>query len=434
VIHRIVVPDLGATGGDVELIDWLTQPGDFVATGAPIFVLTTDKANVEVEAFRGGYIRQILITAGNRVALGTVVALMSDSADEPLVSSPETTPNQVLREGQEQAASDLVKGSTRSGPSGRLTEVGKEVEQTDNVAGALQPDLRVLASPLARRIAEEQGIDLRTVRSAQPGPIHEQDVLNEVRAKSARVQEKPASTTIPVSGRQPLSPIRRAIAEKTSFSKAHVPHFYATVEIDVTDGLEFLRTARELAKERSAAIPSFTDLVVRAASLAVRCVPQLNASWQGGEILHFAGVNVGLVIGLSEGMVVPVVEDADRKSLYQLAAVRRRLQERASAGILSRSDLGRSTITISNLGKYGVDSFIAVINPPEAAILAIGAIRKRPAVRNGSIVIRDSMTATLSADHRVVDGIPAAQFLSRFKQNIEDPLTLACDNEGEFAQ
>jgi pyruvate dehydrogenase E2 component (dihydrolipoamide acetyltransferase) len=288
---------------------------------------------------------------------------------------------------------------------------------------------RVLASPLARRIAQERGIDLGSVLSTSAGgKIHKSDILN---AASRHEDRGPVaeleSRNRRVARRIPLTLMRKAIAERTTRSKADVPHFYVTAVVDVSDALDFLKHAAALSLEKGWSKPSLTDVVLRAAAMALRLRPQLNASFQGNEIVYFEDVNIGLVVALADGAILPVVANADRKDLYTLAATRRQLQEKAIAGRLSKAELTGSTFTISNLGMYRVESFVAVVNPPEAAILALGTARKRPAMWEGQIVPRDEMTVTLSVDHRLVDGVTAAGFLNEFKNIMENPLKLALE-------
>jgi pyruvate dehydrogenase E2 component (dihydrolipoamide acetyltransferase) len=228
--------------------------------------------------------------------------------------------------------------------------------------------------------------------------------------------------------------MRKAIAERTARSKAEVPHFYVTAVVDVSDALEFLKRAAALCLETGWSKPSLTDVGLRATAMALRLSPQLNASFQGDEIVYFEDVRIGLVVALADGVILPVVANADRMDLYALAATRRQLQEKAMDGRLSETELTGSTFTISNLGMYGVESFVGVINPPEAAILALGTARKKPSLREGRIVPRDEMTVTLSVDHRLVDGVAAARFLNEFKNIVENPSKLALDNASIYSK
>ena len=408
-VSKVVIPDLGATDDDVVLNEWLVKPGDFVKAGTPLFLVTTDKAIVEVEAFRDGYIRKILVSEETAVPVGEAVAIMADSMEEPLG---DLSPPESIEATKPKADQERVEAKTE----------------------------RVLASPLARRMAQEMGVNLSSVKgTGRDGQIHKRDVL--AAAKANAVAEPKATSPAhaeSVIRRTPVSPMWKAIAERTRRSKTEAPHFYVSTVIDMTEAQAFRKQVAALAEKippqsplfqrgEGGISPSLTDIAIRAAALALRQTPQLNASFQGDEILHFEDIHIGLVVGLPEGMIVPVIRHADQKNLYTLAATTRRLRDKATAGKLSERELAGSTFTISNLGMFGVDSFIAVINPPEAAILALGAVRQQPAVWEGQVVPRELMTATLSADHRLVDGITAARFLGEFKEMLENPIRLALE-------
>ncbi len=401
-ISEVVMPALGATGGDVVLDAWLVKVGGWVKAGEPLFAVTTDKASVEVEAFRDGYVRELRAEPGDVVGIGAVVAILADSLDEPLEA-----PVRVA-EVQEAGPPTPPPGDEKPRPT---------------------PASRILASPLARRIAREEGIDLASLGgSGRKGAILKRDVM---RAIESRQRTAPGARIergqLPPARREPVSPMRRAIAARTQQSKAQAPHFYAAITVDMTAGKALLKAAAAEAARNGWQAPTLTDLVIRAAALALRRVPQLNASYQGDELLYYEDINIGLVVGLPDGMIVPVIHQADRKNLFALATVTRRLKERAMSGELSSTELSGATFTLSNLGMFGLDSFVAVINPPEAGILALGAVAERPAVREGRIVPRWQMTATLSVDHRIVDGISAARFMDEFRQLLEKPVRLALE-------
>jgi pyruvate dehydrogenase E2 component (dihydrolipoamide acetyltransferase) len=383
-LSNIVIPDLGATDSDLVLEEWLVKSGDFVKSGMPIFVVTTDKATVEVEAFKDGFIRNILVSAGDTIPVGEVIAIIADSIDEPL--------NNVI-----QRSVNMEQSKSRD---------------------------RVLASPLARRIAKELGMDISSIKGSGPnGRIQKKDVL---------AADKPPVVSVPnniqrADRRIPVSPMRRAIAKRTSRSKTEAPHFYVSAMIDMTETLLFRKQIGAIAEKNGWSCPSISDIAIKASALALRQTPDLNASFKGNEIIYFNNINIGLVVGLSEGIIVPVIHNADRKNLYTLAKTTKHLRDKAVAGRLSDDELSGSTFTISNIGMFGVDSFIAVINPPEAAILALGAIRLQPAVWENQVVPREIMTATLSADHRLVDGVIAAKFLGTFKEILENPIRLTLE-------
>lgn len=397
-IHDIVIPSLGATGGDVVLEEWRIRPGQFVKSGSPLFVVTTDKATVEVEAFRDGYLREILISPGATVPVQTVIGRLADTLEEPL-------------------------------SGGSQVESVRREERISQTEGPLQTGdgrpRRRLASPLARRMAAELGLDLSSIKaSGSQGQILKRDILRTVEQA-------------PLEGRvrsMPLSPMRRAIAERTQRSNTEVPHFHGSVVIDMTEAKAMLKQTAAWAERNNLAAPTITDLALRAAALALRQTPALNVSFRGEEILYFDDIHIGVVIGLAEGMLIPVVRHADRMNLFTLAGTTRRLRTAAEAGQLSSSQLSGATFTVSNLGMYGLDSFSAVINPPEAGILALGMVKEQPAAWQGNLALRWQMTATLAVDHRATDGITVAKFLDEFRQLLENPLRLALEAPQEYSE
>lgn len=410
-LSNIVIPSFGATGGDVLIDQWLVAEGDFVEAGQPILVASTDKATVDIEAFRQGYIRKILLAAGGTAAIGQSVAILTDSLDEPLET------------GVPDSALTATGASTDSPASAPAVPGASPALSTTAPRQVAPPDRgRIQASPLARRLAKEHGVDLAAIASAYAGrPVHGHDVLAAVTQPGAASTGAELLAKAGELERIAATPMRRAIAERTVLSKSQVPHFYAIVEIDMTAAQAMRQELPGAAKAADQTRPSITDLALQAAARALRDVPALNASYQQGQIVRYRDINIGLVVGLPEGMLIPVVRRADQLSLCELMAATRRLRQKAAAGSLAQSELSGGTFTLSNLGMFGVDSFIAVIQPPEAAILALGAVRPQPVVVAGEIVVRSMMTATLSADHRVADGITAARFLSRFRELLETP-------------
>jgi pyruvate dehydrogenase E2 component (dihydrolipoamide acetyltransferase) len=399
-IAKIIIPDLGATGGDVTLMRWLVEPGEKVQAGQPLFLVETDKATVEVEAFREGYLRRIMVEAGETVSLGSVVALMADSMAEPL---------------DEELVTEDPPG-VESRPAGSGVEV------------AVQGQERVLISPLARRMAQVEGLSLATVRgTGRQGQILKRDIEQQTRPD--RWQGK-AATGI---RSEPLTPMQRAIASRTSQSKAEAPHFYAGITVDMAAALATRREAVEWAREKGWAPPTITDLCLRAVALTLGKFPTLNARFQEERIVYYEGIHIGLVVGVeSGGMLVPVVRGADKLNLFSLAAVTRRLKERAGKNALSDGEMSGGTFTLSNLGMYGLESFTAIINPPQAGILALGEVNERPWVVDGAIVPRPVMKATLSVDHRLVDGIVAGRFLAAWKEMLEKPSRLTLEPPEEI--
>lgn len=394
-IDHVIVPDLGATGTDVILSEWLVSEGAYVTAGTPLFAVETDKAVDQVEAFRAGFLRRHLAPAGARVAIGSAVAILADTLDEPLELGAEAS----SRDAQSAAP---VRTDCRP------------LEQPALATG------RVRASPLARRIARELGVDLNTVIGRGPGgAVRKDDVL-------AATPGSPDGAK--VAGRSvALSPMRAAIAQRTASSKAEVPHFYAGIEIDLTDVL----TTRRQLRDAGRPTPSVNDLIVHAAARALRATPRLNATFHQTEIVYHDDVDIGVVVASEDRMLIPVVRRADRLDLSALSTQLSQLRERVVAGTLTAREQAGGSLTVSNLGMLGIDDFTAIINPPQAAILACGAARPQPVARAGEIVIRTVMKVNLSVDHRVADGVVAARFLLALRGWLEDPTRCFAPDAGE---
>ena len=404
-ISEVIIPDLGATGGDVILEEWLVEPGEPITTGQPIFLVTTDKATVEVESFRDGVVRELKASVGSHLAPGTVVALLADNLDEPLSSglAEHTIPQEVT--------SEIIPTPRNKKPS---------FEKSNR---------RIMVSPLARNIAEKEGIDLASLTgTGKQGQILKRDVIV---ASNLRDSARKTMQQTPGTQRQSLSPMRRIIAERTWRSKNEIPHFYTSITIDMQAAIDLRRQAVDWAEHQGWSPPTITDMCIRAAALTLQEYPDLNVSFDGDTIYTFPDVNIGLVIGLEEGMLVPVIHKASHLDLFALSAKTKQLKKRAVSGQLSADQLSNATFTLSNLGMFGVDSFTAVINPPQAGVLALGAVKEQPAAVDGQIALRHCMVATLSVDHRIVDGILAARFLDTFKELLEKPFTLFVDSPME---
>lgn len=405
-ISEILIPNLGATGGTVIFEEWRAAPGDYIAAGNPIFVVTTDKATVEVEAFKNGYLRKTFAAPGDEFYPGDVVGLLSETPEEPLEDSvgghtagPRQTPS--------------VPRASGPGSSDQLEPAVKE---------------RILASPLARRMAAGAGLDLRQITgSGRRGEILRRDIEQAIAAKAIHPVEPPPAGPDWRGERLPVSGMRRSIAERTRLSKTQIPHFYASLTIDMEAARSFLESAARYAQKQGWQPPTITDVILRATALTLRDYPQVNASFEADTICYHNEINIGLVVGLEEGLIIPVIRRADEINLYTLAALTTRLKAGAKQGTLRASDLSGATFTLSNLGMYGLDSFIAVINPPEAGVLAVGAVRQVPAVWDDKIVPRWQMEVVVSVDHRIVDGVVAARFLAALKERLEDPFSLALE-------
>ena len=376
---NIIMPKYGLQQDNGTVVEWRVKEGDHVNKGDILLDLETDKALFEYESPESGYVRKLVAQNGEEVPVLSVIAIITDEADE--------------------AIEDLTPAST-----GSPIEETRQITDTAEREPALEaPTQRIKRSPAARRRARELNIDLANIAGTGPGG---RIVLADVELAASAA---PSSTT--------LSRMRQAIGRTMAYSKSTIPHFYVATEIDMTDA----ETWRKNLAETDAIKLSVTDLFVKAAADALTQYPALNASLDGDTavIVHDT-VDIGLAVGTDDGLVVPVIPNADQAFLTDLADERGQRVEEARQGKM-RGDAS-ATFTISNLGMYGITSFTAIVNPPEAAILAVGAAIARvvPIGDTMTIAVRQIAEVTLSADHRLVDGVVAAQFLQALKQNLED--------------
>jgi pyruvate dehydrogenase E2 component (dihydrolipoamide acetyltransferase) len=393
---NVIMPALGVVQERGTLINWLKTEGQTVSKGEPLMEVETDKATVEVEAPASGILARVNAAKGDEVPVGQTIAL--------ILAPGETAPEEATRP-------ELASSSETSKPA--FAEVKPEGPPI-RIASPMPrvPGSRVLASPAARRIAREEGIDIARLNGSGPeGSVLAADVwrAREGQAPQRDRLQQPARLV-------PLSPMRRIVGERMTHSKQTAPHFYISMDIDMT-GIAGMRT--KWRERGDLAVPSINDFILSACARALREFPSLNARFtqQGIELL--ADINIGMAVALEEGLVVPVIRNADRLSLADLAQKTRQLIDKAQNRKLFPSDYEGGTFTISNLGMLGVDSFTAIINPPQCAILAVGRVAPRVVADDVGIAVRSLMTATLSADHRVTDGAIAARFLSAFKSSLE---------------
>ena len=397
----VIMPALGFDMTEGLLARWLKNEGDPVEKGQAIAEIETEKATVEIEAASAGILARIIVHAGETVPVGTVIGVIAEAGDEvTTVSAPSPSPPALT------PAPALTAGS---GPP----EAGE---------GAAPSEARVKASPVARKMAEEAGLDLSRIKGTGPdGRVVERDIKAAIAAGSA-----PAPPGVPAGpapgATVPLNRMRKTIARRMTESKATAPHFYITVEINMDDAMKMREQLNALAPEAERI--SVNDLVVAAAARTLARFPALNASYRGDNLEMHPQVNIGIVVALDDGLIPPVLRDADKKPLKRIAAESRALAERARTNKLRSDDLGGGTFTVSNLGMFDVDEFIAIINPPEAAILAVGAVTPRPVAVAGEVRIAPLMKTTLSVDHRVADGAQAGRFMQEFKKLLETPVTL----------
>jgi pyruvate dehydrogenase E2 component (dihydrolipoamide acetyltransferase) len=391
----ISMPKLGFDMAEGTLIRWLKREGETVAKGEVLAEIETDKATVEVEASVSGTVRRLLVEERSTVPVGAPIAILG-SPDEPIdalsATVPPASPSVLARPAAEAASTpDLV-----SSPSASL----------EGVQGGVR------ASPVARRIAGERGVDLSGLHGSGPeGRIVKKDVL----AATSNISGAPASPGETI----PLSRLRTAIGRRMQSSKQQVPHFYLTIDLDARNLVD-LRAQLNAVQPEDARF-SVNDFVIKAAALALRDAPGLNASLVGDSLVRHAEVNIGVAVAVDEGLLTVVVRRADNKSLIQIGEEVRGMAARARQGRVRAEDAEGSTFTVSNLGMFDIDHFVAIINPPEAAILAVGSVRETPVVEGGQLIAGQRLKVTLSADHRITDGAEAARWLQAFRARIEHP-------------
>ncbi|PWB65519.1 MAG: pyruvate dehydrogenase complex dihydrolipoamide acetyltransferase [Deltaproteobacteria bacterium] len=388
------MPSLGFDMTEGKLARWLKQEGDRIERGQAIAEIETEKATVEIEADASGVLAKIIVPAGQTVPVGTVIGIIAE-AGEKIAETP-----------------------TAPAPAAPSTPPPPAAAETGGHAAP--PEARVKASPVARKMAEEAGIDLRRIQGTGPdGRIMERDVQAAI--GGAPPPQRPAAEAAPAAP-APMSRMRQAIARRMTESKTTAPHFYVTVEINMDEAMRLREQLNRLASDEEKI--SVNDLVVAASARTLARFPTLNASYRDDRIEMHPRIDIGIAVALEDGLLPPVLHDADKKALRTIAVESKSLAERARTNKLRSDDLGSGTFTVSNLGMFDVDEFIAIINPPEAAILAVGAVTRRPAVVGGEVRIASLMKATLSVDHRVSDGAQAARFMQEFKKLLENPLNL----------
>ena len=388
---RVVMPKLTDTMEEGILLEWKKREGDHVQAGEALAEIETDKAVMDLEAFASGILRKILVQGGETVQSGTLLGVIAE-ADEDITS----------------ALTDQVTAA----PSTGTKPTAAASTAPSPVSPARTEGTRPIASPRAKSLAAERGVDLSTITGTGPGGrIVEEDILK---------AQGPAMPGLPAGTDQPLTLMRKAIARATVQSKAPVPHFYLTKEIDMEAAQQF----REQCKQRRQPHPSITDLLIKASAMALTRHPEINVSYLGEVIRTYAGIDIGVAVGMEDGLITPVIRDCGAKTLEAIMAESRALIERAKQKRLQPQEYTGATFSISNLGMFDVDNFIAVLIPPQAASLAVGAIREVPVVAAGSVRVGRRMQVTLSCDHRAIDGLMGAEFLKELQRILEHPQEL----------
>ena len=393
---RIVMPKLTDTMEEGVLLAWKKREGDSVQAGDALAEIETDKAIMDLEAFASGILRKILVQDGATVMSGTLIGVIG-GADEDIAS----------------ALTDQITAGPSAGGGARTSEppaAGPAPAISTSPEGT-----RVIASPRAKALAADRGIDLSTIIGTGPGGrIVEEDIVN-----AQPTSKLPAGTD------QPLSQMRKAIARATTQSKGPVPHFYLTSEIDMEQAEQF----RDQFKQNRTTHPSVTDLLIKAAAIALTRHPGINVSFTGQAIRRHARIDIGIAVDIDDGLITPVIRNCGAKSLDEIATESRTLIDRAREKRLQPQEYTGATFSISNLGMFDVENFIAVLIPPQAASIAVGSIRDAPVVKDGAVKAGRRMKVTLSCDHRALDGVQGAGFLKEFKRILEHPSELLLTKE-----
>jgi pyruvate dehydrogenase E2 component (dihydrolipoamide acetyltransferase) len=413
----ILMPKMGYDMTEGTLLRWLKREGDPVARGEPIAEIETDKVAIEVEALAGGVLRRILVQEGQRVEVGARLGIVG-APDEAL--APEAG-----------GTDDAAPAVAMAAPSRPV-----EAQGTAMPTPAARPERTIDASPLARRLAHERGVDLATIKGTGPsGRITREDVLAAAERETAspsaeatpaaqQAPPAPAAGSMPsaLPDEQPLTRMQQTIGRRMAESKAQAPHFYVTMRVDMTEALAFRRQQNE--QPGTTVKISVNDLIVKATARALTALPRLNATFAGDRLILHRDVSIAVAVALEDGLVTPVVQRVDRKTLLQIAEETASLIERTRAGKNRPEDYEGGTFTVSNLGMFEVDAFVAIINPPQVAILAAGAAQRVPVFSGEALMPRWLMSLTLSADHRVTDGATAARFLAHVRDDLEHPADL----------
>lgn len=441
----IEMPKMSDTMDKGVVLAWRKQEGDRVKPGEVLADVETDKATMELETFDAGYLRKRLVEEGTGVPVGGAIGILTDKPDEDITELLAGL-NAPVAAKKSPKAPKSKPGTPKPAPApaSAASSAAAPAAPAPAPAAALAPaGRRLLISPLAARIAAELNVDLSRVRGTGPGGrIVKRDVERAAAGIPTAAPSVPSpATSGPIAAVAPSTPppapisaggfedvsvssMRAVIANRLTLSKTTIPHYYVTLELQADALLQARKIINEMRGEVAPKI-SINDLIIKACAVALKRHPALNSSFQGHTIRKYRAVDIGVAVALEDGLITPVIRRADQKGLETIAHEVRELAERARHKKLKPEEYTGGTFTITNLGMYGIQWFAAVINPPEAAILAVGAVEKKPVVRNEQIVVGHTLTLTLSADHRVVDGAQAAEFMRDLRSILENPAALA---------
>lgn len=416
---KVHMEALSPTMEEGQVVKWLKAEGDTVASGDVLAEVETDKATMELVARGDGILRKILSGEGQAVPVGEVIAVIgaADEDIDALVAG--------AGSGGGSAAATPAESPAATPTAGGATEDGgaSQEESTPAAPASSTDGGKVKASPVARRLAAEKGVDLSSIAGSGPGGrIVKRDVESAQAGSSAprkAAVQRPETEFVDI----PLTQIRKTIARRLTESIGPVPHFFLTIDVDMTRVMDSRKRVNALLEERGQKA-SINDFVVKATAAALVAHPECNAWWQGDSIRQFNSVHIGIAVAVPDGLITPVVRDAQTKGIGEIGAEIREMAGRAQEKKLKPEEYTGSTFSISNLGMFGIEEFTAVINPPEAGILAVGGVEQRPVVVDGAVVVQPRMKVTMSCDHRVIDGAAGARFLATLKRFLEEPAVI----------
>jgi pyruvate dehydrogenase E2 component (dihydrolipoamide acetyltransferase) len=409
---KVIMPKLSPTMEEGQISRWLKKEGDKVSMGEPLAEIDTDKATMEMQALGNGVLRKILIGEGQSAPLGQTIAVIGEP-DEDIAALVSEAPAQPAAPKKEEPPEQKKEEPPPPAPP----QNGRQPQAAPADSG------RMIVSPLAARMAADAGIDLRSLQGSGPGG---RIIKRDIEAAISKPKAAPAPSYVQQAGAsayrdEPATQIRQTIAKRLVTSLGPVPHFFLTSEIEMDRAAEMRKGINALDPDLKISI---NDIIIKVAATALIQHPQVNASFQEKVVRYYEQADIGVAVAIEDGLITPVVRAANLKSLSQIAAEVRELAERARSKRLKPEEYTGATFSVSNLGMFGIDEFTAVINPPEGAILAVGAMAAKPVVRENEIVIRQMMRVTMSCDHRVIDGATGAKFLQTFKKILENPLYL----------
>jgi pyruvate dehydrogenase E2 component (dihydrolipoamide acetyltransferase) len=421
--EKFLMPKLSPTMEEGQISRWLKNEGEKFDANETLAEVDTDKATMEMTALTGGTLLKIIKGAGETAALGEPIAIVGSEGEDISALLAEIGSNGKAK-GEGQKAEEQKTEDSSQKTEEKSAEQPKSQPATASNGGS---NGKMIVSPIAARMAAENGIDLKTIRGSGPnGRIIKRDIEAAISGQSAvgGGQQKPTYQTIEVQGasayhEEPTSKMRQVIAERLTQSTQTIPHFYLTVEMEM-DNMLALRKQMNAALGEEQKV-SVNDIVVKAAAMALIKHPFVNASFQDKAIRFYEDADIGVAVAIEDGLITPVVRGANKKGIAQISAEIKEMAGRARAKKLQPEEYTGATFSISNLGMFGIEQFTAIINPPEAAIIAVGAAKEKAVVRDGQVVVKNIMRVTMSCDHRVVDGATGAKFLQTLTQMLENP-------------